>query len=287
VPGLLCAVAAALAYGLATVLQSVGARRVAAGGPEPWLRRLARSAPYLAGLGLDGAGFGLAVVALHRLPVYAVQAIVSANLAVVALLAHWLLGVVLPRPDRLRLAAVAVGLALVAGSAAAGPAATLAAAGRWALLGAAAGLAAVSAAAARRPAASGPALGTLVGLEFGVVALAGRVVSWADPLRLPADPAAWALAGAGLVALLVYPVALGRGPLTATSAALVAAETVAPALAAAVLLGDLPRPGWWPAAVAGTVLVLAGAAGLARHEGAGGSIQSMAERSAGRQTRNV
>jgi hypothetical protein len=54
-------------------------------------------------------------------------------------------------------------------------------------------------------------------------------------------------------------------PLIATTAAVVAAETVAPALSRA-LLGDRPRPGWAPVAVAGIAMVLTGAVRLAGPE---------------------
>jgi drug/metabolite transporter (DMT)-like permease len=87
-----------------------------------------------------------------------------------------------------------------------------------------------------------------------------------DPLRLLRDPSVWALAVAGVAGTLVYATALQRGPLTATSAAVIGSETLAPAVAAAILLGDLPRPGGWPAAVGGVALVLAGAGLLARRE---------------------
>jgi hypothetical protein len=85
---------AAAAYGLATILQAVGTRRVAAGAglDVRLLVRLSRSAPYVAGLALDAAAFALTVVALRHLPVYLVQSAVAANLAVVAVLARLFLG---------------------------------------------------------------------------------------------------------------------------------------------------------------------------------------------------
>lgn len=267
---LACAFGAAVAYGFATLLQAVGAGRAAAGaGLDPrLLLRLSRSAPYVAGLAVDAVAFGLTLIALRRLPVYLVQSVVSANLAVVAVLAALLLGASLGAADWLSVGAVAVGLALLAASAGPEHPVSLSSAGRWSLLVVAVVvtvLAAVLAGGGAAP--GGPALGVLAGLEFGVVALAARVLpAVLDPVRLLRDPAVWALACAGAAGTLVYATALQRGPLTATSAAVIASETLAPAVAGAILVGDLPKAGWLPAAIAGTVLVLGGATRLARHD---------------------
>lgn len=267
---LACAFVAAIGYGFATVLQAVGAGRTRAGaGLDPRLLwRLGRSAPYVAGLGLDAVAFGLTLVALRRLPVYLVQAVVSANLAVVAVLASLLLGASLGAVDWLCVAAVAAGLVVLAASAGAGELGSLSAAGRWSLLVTAVVVTAVAAVLAGHPVArGGPVLGVFAGLEFGVVALAARVLPASlDPVRLLQDPAVWALACAGVSGTLVYATALQRGPLTATSAAVIASETLVPAVAGAVLIGDLPRSGWMPAAIVGLVLVLGGAIRLARIE---------------------
>jgi drug/metabolite transporter (DMT)-like permease len=263
--GLACAFAAALAYGFATVLQAVGAGRTTAGtGLDPRLLwRLSRSAPYVGGLALDAVAFGLTLVALRRLPVYLVQSVVSANLAVVAVLASLLLGAALKATDWLCVAGVAVGLVLLAGSSGPGELGSMSVVGRWSLLVAAAVVTIGAAVPAGRS--SGPVLGVFAGLEFGVVAMAARVLPASlDPARLLHDPAVWALVCAGVAGTLVYATALQRGPLTATSAAVIASETLVPAVAGAALLGDLPRSGWLPAAILGTALVLGCAVRLAR-----------------------
>jgi drug/metabolite transporter (DMT)-like permease len=267
--GLVCALVAALAYGAGTVLQALPARRSALStGLDPrLLLRLLRSAPYVAGLALDGAGFVLALVALRRLPVYVVQATVAGNLAVVAVLSWPVLGARVGRAGWAGVTAAVAGLVLVGFSAGAAGPAQLSTAGRYGLIATAAGLALAAAALVRRPGVSGPVLGALTGLLFGVVAVAARVA--ASPTDVPAlvrDPAAWALAGAGAVALILYPSALQRDSVAATSATVVTAETLAPAIAAAAMFGDLPRAGWLPAtaALTGLILVLAGTLALSR-----------------------
>jgi drug/metabolite transporter (DMT)-like permease len=267
---LACAFAAAVGYGFATYLQAIGAgRATSTTGLDPrLLLRLGRSLPYVAGLAVDAVAFALTVVALRRLPVYLVQSIVSANLAVVAVLAALLLSATLGVADWLSIAAIAAGLVLLAASAGPEQLASLSDAGRWWLLVTAIVVTAVAAGLAGAGAASsGPALGVLSGLEFGVVALAARVLpATLSPLTLLRDPAVWTLVCAGIAGTLVYATALQRGPLTATSAAVIASETLAPAIAGALLVGDLPKSGWLPAAVVGIALVLAGALRLARHE---------------------
>ena len=118
--GLLGAFAAAIAYGVATILQAVGART---GGQHRRPRRPpgaapARSSPYIAGLVLDAVGFGLSFAALHTLPLFTVQAIIASSLAVTALLAVVVLGIRPSVVEWLALLGVTAGLTLLALSAA-------------------------------------------------------------------------------------------------------------------------------------------------------------------------
>src|ERR671933_283751 len=99
--GLLAALASSVCYGVATVLQAVSARpapRTVEVDPR-LLRRLSRQLPFVAGLALDVVGFGLQFLALRVLPVFLVQAAMSANLAVTALVAVPVLQVRLGRRD--------------------------------------------------------------------------------------------------------------------------------------------------------------------------------------------
>src|SRR3954452_15262070 len=87
--GLAGAFAAAVAYGVATIMQAIGARRAghAAGPDARLLLRLVRSTPYVVGLLLDGVGFALSLGALRTQPLFTVQAIVASSLAGPAVLA--------------------------------------------------------------------------------------------------------------------------------------------------------------------------------------------------------
>ena len=76
-----------LGYGVASVLQSVGARRVATATGVTGLAAILIQVPYLIGLGLDGVAFVANVVALRELPLFLVQTVLSASIGVTAVLA--------------------------------------------------------------------------------------------------------------------------------------------------------------------------------------------------------
>ncbi|MQY08991.1 DMT family transporter [Actinomadura macrotermitis] len=265
---LLGAFAAAVCFGLGSVLQALAARRAPAGaaGDPRLLVRLARQVPFLAGLGLDVLGFAAELAALRSLPLFVVQAVISAQLAVAAVAAGPLLGVRLARREWTAIAVVCLGLCLLGLSAGhEGPAHTGTAL-HWWLLAAVAALAVAGLIAARTL--PGPAmtvtLGLIAGLGFGIVAIAARVLTSLDIPALIRDPATYALAAGGLVAFLYYATALQRGTVTSTVAALVVAQTAAPAAIGIWLLGDHSRPGYAPVAITGFVLALAATLTLAR-----------------------
>src|SRR3954462_9238996 len=86
---LACVVAVPACYGVGTVLQASGVRRVdrASHLDVMLFARLARQSRYIAGLALDAVGFVASVVALHYLPLFVVQAAVAGSLGVTATIA--------------------------------------------------------------------------------------------------------------------------------------------------------------------------------------------------------
>jgi drug/metabolite transporter (DMT)-like permease len=265
--GTVAALGAALCFGAATALQARGAREA-----EGRLVGAVRQAPYLAGLGLDAAGFVLEVVALRTLPVYTVGAALAASLAVTAVLAGPLLGA---RPGRGQWAAVATvcgGLALLAlASGREGPGHGGSGL-RWGTLAAALAVLALGAVPpARVPRRFRAALlGLAAGFGFGVVEVAVRLLDPVTPGALAANPASYALLVGGGAAFLLLTSALHQGSVTAATAGMVLGETVGPALVGVLALQDRTRAGWAPAAVAGFALAVAGGLALARY-GEGGT----------------
>jgi drug/metabolite transporter (DMT)-like permease len=261
--GLIGAFGAAVCYGVASVLQALAARRTAtAEGLDPRLfLRLLKSMPYVAGLGLDVLGFLLSLLALRTLPLFLVQGVIASSLAVTAVLGAIVLHMSLSAREKIAVVVVVAGLILLALSAAEDHVVDVTSAQRW---GALSGLAIALARLRGRAGAS--ALGGVAGLQFGVVAIAARILPASyDPRVLLTDPATYALVIAAPVGLLALSTALQRGTVTQATAPLVVAETVAPALVGLLMFGDAPRAGWGWAAAVGFILAVLGAVSLASH----------------------
>ena len=269
----LCAAfAAALAFGVAAVLQGIGTGRTeSSSGLDPaLLLRLLRQPVFVGSLALNLLGFGLHVVALESLPLFLVQAVIASSVAVTAVLASRVFGVTLARGEWGSVAAVCGGLALLAGTAESGGSLSAGGVLRWSILATILGAALAGAAIARRrgPAAA-VALGLLGGVAYGMVAVTARLLGGAAAGELPTDPATYLLLGSGAVAYLLYATAMQRGSVTTTTAALVVTQTAVPAAVGIALLGDRVRAGLGSLAVLGFLLALGGTAALARFEQAG------------------
>ena len=267
------AAGSALAYGVASVLQGLATARTASvGGVDPRLLvRLTREPAFGGALLLYGLGFVLHLAALQALPLFLVQAVIAGSVAVTALLTVPVFGARLSARQAGAVAVVVLGLVLLAVSAASGEGGT--ADTRLTLgLAVTVGLVAlVAVAAGRVPGVAGAVLlGLLGGVGFGVVAVCARLLPDLSPATLLATPVAYVLVVAGPTAFLLYSVAMQRGSVTTSTAALVITQTAVPAALGVLLLGDSVRSGFAPVAVAGFTLALAGALGLARFESAGG-----------------
>ncbi|WP_213457054.1 hypothetical protein [Rhizomonospora bruguierae] len=265
--GFVLAILAALCSASAAILQSIGARRLAATRhPDPrLLLRLVRNGPYAGGLALDASSSVLSYTALRTIPLFAVQAVGAANLSIVAVVAMFVLGVRLRVWDWLAIGSIVAGLLMLLFSAVAGPPSTVSRLADWALLVAVVALLAGGNLGA--PRLRGPALpGLLAGLSFGSAALGARLIGRSGTvLALVANPATYAVLLAGLNGVLMYALALQRGSVTVASASSIVGQTVAPALVGLLVLHDRVRPGFAPIAGVGFVFAVAGAIALARH----------------------
>lgn len=263
----LAAFGCALCYGAGSVLQSVGARRVAASDRlDPvLLARVARQAPYAAGLGLDLVGWVLSLLALQRLPLFAVQAVLASSVGVTVVLAAAFLHL---RPNQRQVAAlVALGLGLVLLAATAAPDRPRPVGGGmtlslW-LAMLAIGAAAVLAARTLRGERAGALLGGLSGLAFGGTAVCARALeAGGSLLSVLADPLAWALVGYGTLGIALFAAALQQGSVTVATACQYTAETVVPTVVGLALLGDHARGGLSPLAAAGFAVTVGAALAL-------------------------
>ncbi|NEA37074.1 hypothetical protein [Streptomyces sp. SID13031] len=265
--GLLCALAAALAYGLASVMQSMAAKAAPQGGDAVDPRLLVRVIGqwrFLAGIGLDLLGFGFQLAALQVLPLFVVQAALAASLAVTAVAARFL-GVTLGRREWTAVGVVCVGLGLLGLSAESEGVASIDSGFRWGLVLAVVVLVAIGLSAGLAPKRlRAPLLGLVAGLCFGVVAISGRVIPSLKPVDLLTETATYTAIVAGAGAMLFFASALQRGSITTATAMLVVGETVFPAAVGIVALGDRTRPGFIVPAAAGFALAIAAALALAR-----------------------
>src|SRR5215468_9953229 len=122
---LIAAIVAALLYGIAAVMQAIAVRAAsnkpasgAAGGVDPGLvMRLLRQWRFVLSMFLDLLGFVAQLVALHKLPLFAVQAFVASNLAVTAVVASWVMGVTLSWREWAAVFGVVAGVGLLGSSA--------------------------------------------------------------------------------------------------------------------------------------------------------------------------
>ena len=269
-PAVLASLGAALCYGVAAVIQQVGAQRAAAA--RAVTRRLGlrlvvdllRQPLFLAGLGLDAIGFFLAFVGLRHLPVFVVQAAVSSAVAVTAVLGSRFLGDRLQRRDWALVGAVVLGLTLVGASGADGGTPELSSLGTALLIGGVPALGLAGLASDRRSPAQ---LGALSGIGFGGFALAGRLMPSHDgAAELLTDPVLWAAAGYAVLGLGIYGAALQRGSVTAVTATTIATEALFPSAVGLLLLSDTTRSGMALAATAGFVLTVGGALWLANKD---------------------
>src|SRR5215472_10451487 len=269
---LLATLLSALCYGVASVMQAISVRaasrrsvaQVAQGGEgvdAGLLVRLARQGLFLASIAIDIVGF----IALRRLPLFAVQAIMASNLAVTAVCAAWLMRARLAAREWLAVVGVVAGVSLLGLSAGPEGAAKV---GREFELGLIVAVAVVGVsgfAVARLPnPVRTPALGAIAGLGFAALAVAARILPGFGPLQLIRSPAAYTVAAAGIVSFLLYATALEGGSVTTATAAVVLAETAPPAIVGVVFLGDTTRHGLTAVAVLGFALAVVCALALAR-----------------------
>lgn len=274
---------AALCYGIAAVMQAMAVRAASlrpahspAGGGitgvggmtgvDPGLVvRMLHQWRFIASLGIDLIGFLAQLVALRRLPLFAVQAMIAANLAVTAVFASWLMHIMLSWREWLAVAGVVTGVGLLGSSAGAEGAARVSPAFQMALIVAVAGIALAGLAAARLPyPARTPVLGAVAGLGYAVLAVAARILPGFSPQQLVRSPASYALAAAGIVSFMLYTAALDGGSVTVATAAVVLAETTPPAIVGVIFLGDTTRHGLTGVAALGFGLAVVCAVALAR-----------------------
>jgi drug/metabolite transporter (DMT)-like permease len=278
---LLAALLSAICYGVAAVMQAIAVRAAsnrtaevageAGQGVDPGLLvRMLRQGLFLASIAIDLLGFVAQLVALRRLPIFAVQAIMASNLAVTAVCAAWIMKIRLDLREWAAVAGVVIGVALLGLSAGAQGAAKVGSEFQLGLIVAVAGVGVVGFAVARLPnPVRTPALGAIAGLGYAVLAVSARILPGFAPAELVKSPATYTLIAAGIVSFLLYATALEGGSVTTATAGVVLAETMPPAVVGVIFLGDTTRHGLAAVAALGFILAVVCAVALARFGEAG------------------
>ena len=258
--GLLFALAAMVLNSSAGLLESDATWRVRRHRP------LITQPRYLGGLVVDGLGWVATVVALRYLPVFAVQAILGAAIAVTAIAARLMHRSALRTRDRLAIGACLVGLVFVAASAGTGPAPPVSLAVNLVLIAIVTVLVVALFALWPHGVAAWP-MAVVAGLGFGGTSLAVRAVHISNGpavlSQLLTQPPTYLVVTFWVVGMISYSWALGLGNLARVTAVFMVTEVIVPGLVAIALLGDTVRAGWWPAMLLGLLLAVLGAAVLA------------------------
>jgi drug/metabolite transporter (DMT)-like permease len=267
--GLGSALVAACLFGTGSIFQTIASRNVAlsAGLSHHLVLGLLRQPIFLAALGVNLLGFAFHLIALRTIPLFLAQSGIAASLAVTALLAMRFFDDPLGTRDWTAVAAVCVGLALLALSA--GDVGDARAHDTF-VFGIFVALAAIAAVGLVISRFHGPlataGLGLLAGFGFAGVSLASRLLPDLSPPTIVHSPATYALCASGGLAFLLYSLALQRGSVTGATGPMIVSQTVTPAVIGLLLLDDEIRSGWSAVAVVSFLVTGAGAVALARFE---------------------
>jgi drug/metabolite transporter (DMT)-like permease len=251
----LSAVVASIGYGVSTIMQAVATRRTAG-------LAVVTQPLVIGAFVVDGLAWLLSLVALDRLPLFVVQAVIASSLVVVVVLARFVLGTRMRAIDRVAVVVVVGALVVVSLSGGDQPAVAPPDGFVTTMLVSAGVLAAVFVLAYRR---GRPLLlATIAGLGYSAAAVAARAAHASGGLLdTVLQPLAIVIVVSGVVAALAYLRALERGSVGAVAATVSVLEVVVPGIAGMVVLGDVVRHGWDAAAVLGTAAALAGCIALA------------------------
>ena len=259
------AIVACLGYGVASVLQSVAAKRAAEVVGLTGLALIIKQVPYLLGLVADGLGFAGNVLALQRLPLFLVQSIVAGSVGVTAVIAS-VRGAHLSWKDWTSLAVLGAGLIFLSITAVPTAAARISLIDERVILLLAIVPVIVGLIGFRmKGRASTIVLSCAAGLGFTGVAVAARGIGAADiAWSLLLNPLLWAIIVHGAVGMSFFTIALQRDAVTVVTAITLVFEVLVPSLIGIGLFGDAIEPGRMPLAVAGFVLAIGGAVSLSR-----------------------
>lgn len=261
----LAAFATAVFYGCSAVLEDRAAKSTPVTGTSG--KRAAFKATmrplYVAGMGLSIVAWALALYALQRLPLFAVQAIAASSIGVVVLIIWMTTGIPPTRRDVTLLVLLGVGLIALAVSAAPSSPEPVNRAFEVLMWVGVVGVAVAAVFAARRHGVRGAALlGLVSGLSDAGMALCARAVEGSTFGSIVTDPVAIALIPFTVMGVVTFAAALQRGSASTALACQQGMATVVPSALGLLVLGDSARDGFAPVTVIGFAITVGAVLGL-------------------------
>ena len=256
------AIGCAFCNGIAAVLQKISADKEAQATTlqASLFFKLLQDWPYLIGIALDGLAWVLTLIAVHSLPLFVVQPIVAFGVVVTALVERFAFKRKLSVQSIAAIGVTVLGLLLLATAAAPEAARSVGGLARWCIIVAPVLFAILGAIYVRiQKGYAATILAALSGLCFGGTAVVGRMLSFSPPYwHVIVNPLFIALLAYGLVAILLFTIALQRQRASVVNAVMITFETLAPTIIGLVFLGDHPRAGLWPAMLTGGIFAVSG-----------------------------
>jgi drug/metabolite transporter (DMT)-like permease len=259
---LTAAAVCAICNGVAAILQKISASKAkqAQSLDVGLLWQLIHNPLYSGGLLLDLAAGGAELFSVRFLPLFLVQSIIAAGVAVTALIDRIVLKHHMSMKTYGAVGLVLAGLILLAITAQPTPVPHVAAAVRWGVVIAPIPMLLIGWFLVRRDSPqTNVGLALLSGLAFGGTSVVGRVIALkGDPFAIIFQPLAWSLAAYGGLGILLFTLAVQRGSATIMNAALVSTQTVAPTIVGLWILGDGAHGTTLAAVIVGCAVTLTG-----------------------------
>lgn len=266
--GMAAAIATALLFGVAAVLQAVGARDVPSISEHPWrevLSRAVRSKVLMAVLGMHVFGGVLHLLSAVWLPLYLAQAVMASSVVVTAFYAAHLLGEHLRTHQRVAVLATVGGLVLLTVGAGSAGEERVTEHFLWILVVVLVmGTLAATFAVASSSRSAAITLAAVGGAAYAITPFAARGLG-SPVLSVENALSTFLIVVGSLVGFVFYSFSLQRVSTIAATGPLILAETLLPAIVGVAFLHDRVRPGWWPETLLGLALAIGGVLVLSNH----------------------
>jgi drug/metabolite transporter (DMT)-like permease len=253
------AIGCAICNAVAAILQKVGSDKVAAitSYSPSVLLKLGKQSPYVAGLILDSFAGVFTLIAVNRLPLFLVQAVIASSVVLTAYMERFYLKRRLRLRTYLASFVVVIGLGVLALASHGEPAVAASTNVKDVVILLPIIMVLIGGLAVKlNGKLSSALLAALSGICFGLVSVAGRQLVYPHPVWLVLkDPLIWALVAYGILGVFFFTAALQRTLATITNGIMLSTQTLIPTIVGVMFLGDTPRNGLWSLVWTGCVLV--------------------------------